>query len=180
MPWGTFIAGSVIVGCACAYILLRYGVIHISPERAKQSYQKPQGTMSLYFADSLGERLSAEQRVITPVSSLEERVARTIEELLKGPRGKLVHTIPSATELRSVRMEKDGVVWLDFSSSLVSAHPGGSSAEIITIYSIVNTVLLNFKELQKVGILVEGRSIDTLAGHLDCSRPFAADTTVIR
>jgi hypothetical protein len=83
-------------------------------------------------------------------------------------------------ELKDVRMEGDRVAWLNFSPSLVSAHPGGSTADLMTIYSIVNTVSLNFSEVHKVGILVDGKRIDTLAGHLDCRDPFAPDTTLIQ
>lgn len=180
LPWGTIITGLIIIAAACSYMVLKYGAKAVYPVSSKSLSRKQTSTISLYYADPTGEWLTAEQRVIIPAASPEERVERAIQELLKGPQGQLVHPIPPATELRSVRMEKDGVVWLDFSAPLVAAHPGGSSAENLTVYSIVNTVLLNVKDAHRVGILVEGKSIDTLAGHLDCSRPFAADTTVIR
>jgi hypothetical protein len=182
IPWGRVITGIIIVAAAAAYIWFNYGMINRQPgDRARDAYRKPQSsTIRLYFADAQGEHLVAEQRSVAAAVSLEERIESAVKELLKGPRGALGRTIPQSVELKGVRMEGDRVAWLNFSSSLVSAHPGGSTAELMTIYSIVNTVALNFSEVQKVGILVDGRSIDTLAGHLDCRDPFAPDKTVIQ
>lgn len=182
IPWGTLVTALIIIVAAAAYIVLRYGTVSRYPEeRAGDAYRKPKSsTLRLYFADSQGEHLVAEERSVVADSSLEKRIAQAVRELLKGPRGSLSRTIPPAVELKGVRMKGDRVAWLDFSRSFVSAHPGGSTAELMTIYSIVNTVSLNFSDVQKVGILVDGRPIDTLAGHIDCREPFAADTTVIQ
>jgi hypothetical protein len=79
-----------------------------------------------------------------------------------------------------VHIDNDRVVWLDFSDHLSRDHPGGSSAEIITVYSIVNTVLLNFTEETKVRILIDSLEIETLAGHIDCSKPFVANKEFAR
>jgi hypothetical protein len=38
---------------------------------------------------------------------------------------------------------------------------------------LVNTLLFNFKEINQVQILVEGTEIETLAGHVDCRKPFS-------
>jgi spore germination protein GerM len=99
---------------------------------------------------------------------------------MKGPRGNLINAIPKNTKLEDVRIDNDGVVWVDFSSHLSSAHPGGSSAELITVYSIVNTILLNFKEVKTVRILIDGATVDTLAGHIDCTKPFVANRRLIQ
>jgi spore germination protein GerM len=171
----------IIVAAAAAYIVLRYGTVSRYPGRTGDTYRKPQSsTLLIYFADAQGEHLVAEERLIAAESSLEARIDRVVRELLKGPRGALMRTIPPTVTLESVRAEGGGVAWLNFSATFVSDHPGGSTAELMTIYSIVNTVTLNFSEVQKVGILVEGKQIDTLAGHIDCREPFAPDKTIIK
>jgi hypothetical protein len=182
IPWGRVITGITIVAAAAGYTWFNYGTINRPPgDRARDAYRKPRSsTIRLYFADAQGERLVAEQRSVTDVVSLEGRIETAVKELLKGPRGALGRTIPQSVELKDVHMDGGRVAWLNFSPSLVSAHPGGSTAELMTIYSIVNTVALNFSEVQKVGILVDGKRIDTLAGHLDCRDPFAPDKTVIQ
>jgi len=181
-PWATVITVIIFIAVAAAYLTLRYGAVGRYPEeRVRDLYRKPRsGTLRLYFSDAQGERLIAERRSAPTPASLEERIEVAVRELLRGPRGSLTRTIPTEVELQGVRVEGDRVVWLNFSPSFASAHPGGSTAELMTIYSIVNTVLLNFREVQKVGILVDGKRIDTLAGHIDCRSPFTADKTLIR
>ena len=55
---------------------------------------------------------------------------------------------------------------VNFNSALTTEHPGGSSAEMMTVYSIVNTLSLNFPRIKRVQILIDGKPIETIAGHL--------------
>ena len=59
-------------------------------------------------------------------------------------------------------------------------HPGGSSSEMLTVYSIVNTLVFNIDGIKKVQILIEGQTIDTIAGHMDCRQPFASNIKIIK
>jgi len=61
---------------------------------------------------------------------------------------------------------------LDWTRELSSAHPGGSASELATLAVILRTVSWNFPELESCVLLVDGASLETLAGHLDISRPF--------
>jgi hypothetical protein len=64
------------------------------------------------------------------------------------------------------------VAYLDLSQEVVSNHPGGSSAEELTVFSFSQTLLANFPAIKTVNILVEGREVQTLAGHLDLTIPY--------
>ena len=67
----------------------------------------------------------------------------------------------------------------DFSSELVSGFPGGSASELLAVYAVVNSIGLNVPEIRRVGVLVDGRPLDTLAGHLDLRRPLAPDRSLL-
>jgi hypothetical protein len=54
---------------------------------------------------------------------------------------------------------------------MVQYHPGGSTAELLTVYAIVNTITTNIPEVKKVQLLFDGIAIETIAGHIDCSSP---------
>ena len=58
-------------------------------------------------------------------------------------------------------------------------HPdppgGGSSEEIQRVYSLVNTIVLNVPQASAVVLLWNGVQRETFAGHLDLTRPLAAD-----
>ena len=56
-----------------------------------------------------------------------------------------------------------------------SNHPGGSTAELQTIYSVVNTLTLNFPGIKKVQLLIDGSVHDTLAGHIVISIPLGPE-----
>jgi hypothetical protein len=46
---------------------------------------------------------------------------------------------------------------------------------MLTVYSIVNTAVANLDGIERVQILVEGKEVETLAGHLDLSKPLLPD-----
>jgi hypothetical protein len=50
----------------------------------------------------------------------------------------------------------------------------GSSAEMLAVYSIVNTVVVNFPVIQKVKLNVQGTS-DVVLKHLDITEPLVPD-----
>jgi len=54
-------------------------------------------------------------------------------------------------------------------------HPGGSASELLTVYALANTIAANFPDYNQVRIWIEGQAQETLKGHLDLTRPIAAD-----
>jgi spore germination protein GerM len=101
-----------------------------------------------------------------------------VQELIKGPNGEGIKTIPPSTQLRGLTV-KNGIAYVDFSPEIARNHPGGSTAELLTIYSIVDSLILNFPEIKKVQLLIDGHEIDTLAGHVNCRHPLIARKDLI-
>ena len=50
----------------------------------------------------------------------------------------------------------------------------------MTIYSLVNSIVLNLPEVNAVKILIDGQEELTLAGHIDLRDPFTANMLMIR
>ena len=127
-------------------------------------------TIDLYFTDREGSRLALERREI-PVGFIDALTRSAIESLLSGPeKENLTKTIPEGVQIRSMFV-KDGTAYVDFTSSITANHVGGAWTELLTIYSIINTLTENFAEIGKVQLLIDGRESETLAGHVDISRP---------
>jgi spore germination protein GerM len=82
--------------------------------------------------------------------------------------------------LRSISITRDGIARVDFSASLTREHPGGTSSEMLTVYSIVNTLAFNIDDIHRVQIVIEGQTIDTLAGHMDCRQPVVPNIKIIK
>lgn len=127
----------------------------------------------LFFAVPSADMLQAEERTIPRAASFVEEAKRTVAELIKGPQSSLNPTIPSGVKLRQLYIDGRGTAFVDFTRDLQRKHPGGSGGELLTIYSIVDTLTANFDEIQRVKILVEGSEILTLAGHIDTRRSFS-------
>jgi len=134
----------------------------------------------LYFSDSEGEYLIAEKRPILKKNEVKEEAKETILELIKGPKGKLIPTLPPRTKLLTLQINDAGVAKVNFSSALSKDHPGGSSAEMMTVYSIVNSLALNFPQIKRVQILIDGKSIETITGHLSLKQPISPKPDLIK
>lgn len=146
-------------------------------------------TAILYFSDPQVEFLIPEERKMKlniDMSKAEfgpgtyKAIEAVIEELIKGPSSSsLVATIPKGTRLRNVFVS-DHIAYLDFSREIRTKHWGGSSGELMTVYSIVNTVLDNFPYLKGVKMLIEGKDVETLVGHLDISKALTRNDSIIK
>ncbi len=102
-----------------------------------------------------------------------EAMRETVRQLLEPGEDVRNYAIPEGTELLTLFMTNTGIVYLNLSRNLQDRHIGGMTAELTTVTSLVNTLLFNFKEVRQVQILVEGAEIETVAGHIDCRKPFS-------
>ena len=149
------------------------------PEK-KQSIPEKKKSVVLYFSDDEGEFLIGEKRPLPGVGSLQEEAKETVVELIHGPKGKLISTLPSKTKLIALQVDDQGLAKVNFNRNLTQDHPGGSSAEIMTVYSVVNSLALNFPEIKRVQILVEGKEIETITGHLSLNKPMDPNPKLIK
>ena len=71
------------------------------------------------------------------------------------------------------------IAQVDFSDEIVKHSPGGSSREILAVGAIVNT-LTEFAAVERVQILVEGKKVNTLFGHVEISEPLGRSVAIIK
>jgi spore germination protein GerM len=134
----------------------------------------------LYFANQKGNYLQAEERKIVAEDTISAMEA-IITALMEGPDDpKLVSTIPPGSRLLHIFVTDDGTAYLDFSSELSSLHPGGVTAERLTLYAIVNSLVLNLEQVERVQLLFEGQPASTLCGHLDIRQAKTANLLIVR
>jgi spore germination protein GerM len=127
----------------------------------------------LYFATPGGDSLAGEMRAIESRPALHERVESLIRELARGPQQGGVSLLPAGTAVRHVYIDHHGLVTLDLTPAFRDFH-GGSTAEYLTVGSVVRTLLANLPEAQRVMLTSGGEPLTTLGGHVDCDRAFAA------
>ncbi len=129
-------------------------------------------TIVLFFLSEGDTFLHPEEREIAASSSIVRQAKQAIEELIKGSKSGYISPFPPETKLRELFLTKGGVAYVDFSEDIVEKYLSGSSAEISTIFSVVNSLTYNFKSIKKVFILIEGQERETLGGHINLSKPF--------
>ena len=143
-------------------------------KETQQTLQEEPLFLKLFFGGKDQSTLVVEEREIKKGEiDKHQQIRQAILELINGPNTDLAPTIPLDTKLRSIYVDKNNVGYIDFSSELVQNHPGGSWAEVITIYSIANTIIKNFPQIYKVRLLINGEEIETLHGHLDTRKAFS-------
>ena len=151
-----------------------------SPETLNQAARSGPVPVHLYFGSTDGAYLISETRAIGhPDDPI--RMARAIlNALIGGPRGDLVRTIPASTPLRGIFIATDNVCFVDFGSAIRDHHPGGCRGEMLTVYSIVNSLIINIPSIKRVKLLIDGNDTDSLAGHLNTQNPIPANMLIIR
>ena len=125
-----------------------------------------------YIADG-GTKLRSIERDVTfgesPVEQAREIIAAQIAPVVEP----LVSAVPPGTTLRAVFITTDGEAYVDLSREVAAAHPGGTINELLSIYTLVNALTENLPVVTAVQVLVDGKEVDTLAGHVDLRRPLA-------
>jgi hypothetical protein len=84
------------------------------------------------------------------------------------------HPLPPGSDVRGVYLVDPGLAVIDMNAAFADGHRSGVLSEELTVASLIQTLSANIPGIMKVKILVEGKSRETLAGHVDLSGFFDA------
>ena len=178
--WGWIVAGIlfVLIVGVLWWLLGLPGSGRTPIDTAERGGNTPPGEeLSLWFASRQEDALVLERRRVPPSQTPPDRVRASLQELIAGPTSNALRTVAAEVKIREVFIDDQGTAYVDFSEALSQAHPSGPWAEMLTLRSIMQTLVANVPEIKRVQILIEGREVETLAGHIDIRRPL--DTTWI-
>jgi flagellar basal body-associated protein FliL len=133
----------------------------------------------LFFSDANERFLVPEKRYIPKEKEPEAQAQELVRALLAGSKTGLVNTFPEKAELQSVRIEGGDTLLVNFREGIVANHPGGSTAEMATVYSLTNTLTANVPVIKKVKILIGGKERESLKGHIGLQHPFTMNRELI-
>ena len=156
------------------------GLAADTPDQTDGLKQTDKSVVHLYFAYKEVAFLASEERVMVQPEDTIEFGKSIIDALIKGPKKDYMRTIPIGTALRAFYITSTGTAFVDLTQNARDNHPGGSNSEMLTVYSIVNSLVLNIPEVKSVKLLIEGRESMTLAGHVDIRFPFKANMLLVR
>ena len=141
--------------------------------------KKEKQEVTLFFSDANERFLIPEKRFISREKEPEEQAQEMIKALLTGSKTGLIATFPEKVELQGVKMEGGDMLLVNFREGLTVNHPGGSAAEMATIYSLTNTLTVNIPVIKRVKILIEGKERESLKGHIGLKNPFTINQELI-
>jgi spore germination protein GerM len=134
----------------------------------------------LFYVAEDGTKLTSVERDVAygegPVEQAREIISAQIAPVVEP----LVSAVPPGTTLRAVFITEGGEAYVDLSRDVVSAHPGGTLGELLTVYTLVNALTENLPVVTAVQVLVDGKEVETLSGHIDLRRPLAKNLTWVQ
>lgn len=148
------------------------------PQPANNTASVPEKTMQLVVYQATKDAMYLVPEIHkVPVNSHPARTA--MELLLAGPKNpELVGVIPEGTQLNNLSV-KEHTAYVDFNDKLIKKNAGGSTNEMLLVGAIVNT-LTEFHDIQQVQILVNGKKVETISGHMDTSEPLSRSEKIIK
>ena len=101
-----------------------------------------------------------------------EQLKQILSTLIQTTPTKYRNPIPRGTILNEVYIDTQKTAYLDFSHHLTDGQIGGTTAEFMSVNAILRTVFNALPEaVTHVQILIDGKEVETLAGHLNISQP---------
>lgn len=134
---------------------------------------------TLFYAAAEGDALLPVQREVPLAEGLVAQGRQILAAQFAPPPAPYISAIPPGTMLRAFYLTEKGDAFVDV-SGISAGHPGGSLTELLTVHAIVNAVTANLPAVQRVQILVDGKEVDTIAGHVDIRQPLLRDTSLVR
>lgn len=127
--------------------------------------------VTLFFVSEDGLALVGAPREIPFGEPISEQARHIIEAQLGAAPSPLISAIPAGTSLKAVFVSGRGDAFVDLSGDVTARHTGGVLDELFTVYAVVNALTVNLPAITRVQILIDGREVETLAGHVDLRHP---------
>ena len=102
----------------------------------------------------------------------------TVEEYLKGPRDKEGSVIPKDTKILGIYRGADKILYINLSDEFRRNFQGDVMAEFLLLKGLYESLISNIDDIQDVKVLVEGKELETLGGHLYLRYPLKEMVTL--
>lgn len=133
---------------------------------------------TLYFMNQTATDMFLTPVVVTLPSGARQPEA-ALRALIAGPAAgsPLKPVLPKETKVLGVTTQ-NWVARANFSADVKRLNVG-SRGEALAVAAITNT-LTKFPEIERVQILIDGQTVETLAGHIDITKPLGRNDAVVQ
>lgn len=137
----------------------------------------PTETVTLYVADDAAGTLRPRSAQIPLPSGRQQRAEELLRALLRiYQQPGSSHPLSATSDIRSIYLVNPGTAVIDLNAAFADQHRSGILSEQLTVNSLVETLAVNVPAVQRVSILVDGKTRETLAGHADLTDFFDVQT----
>ncbi|KQC08979.1 MAG: hypothetical protein APR62_03600 [Smithella sp. SDB] len=141
--------------------------------------KKEKQVVKIYFSDPQELFLVPEKRYVVKENDAAAQAREIVKAILDGSKTGLVDTFPGGVVLRDVKVNETDTALVNFSKNLIKLHQGSSAAEMASIYSLTNSITQNIPAIKKVKILIEGKNISSIKGHISTRKSFSPDLELL-
>lgn len=170
---------------AAPALLLAFALACTSPEPPPPAAEEaapppaaPLHPVTLLYVEGASGLLAPCEASLPSAGTPEEAYAALLTRYLEGPACPGLDTpFAERTALRAVYALAQGRVVVDLTGQAMAG--GGSATESLRVYGLVDTLKVNFPEITSVRLLVEGREVETLLGHIDLQHPLPPEPSLL-
>jgi germination protein M len=177
LTWFT-VAGGLALSLGVWLVLAKLPRLLTTPEGGVPVQSGPAATgearkihATLFYVADTGNELIPVNAEVPFGDSPAEQARRIAEAQVQPPAEGTLSAIPAGTKVRAVYLTSRGEAYLDLSADVARGHSGGSLDEALAVFALVNALTVNLPDITAVQILIDGKEVDTLAGHVDLRHP---------
>lgn len=125
--------------------------------------------LKIYYP--VGNRLQIEERRLLRRTAQIAIAEAIVEEFLKGPVNMKISDMPKDARLLGIYRDENRMLYIDLSDEFRRNFQGDALMEFLLLKGLYESLISNLGEIEDVKVLIEGREIETLGGHLCLSYP---------
>jgi hypothetical protein len=167
-----------IAGAAGSYFLMKY----LAPAGTQQTDEE-QELQATESQDLVTVRLllPKNQKLEMTERKLKKRLKSTafaeavVEEFFKESAN--AYAIPQQVKILGIYRDRNQVLYIDLSDELRRNFQGDALDEYLLLRGLYESLVSNVQDFQDLKVLVEGKEIETLGGHLSLKYPLKSVVT---
>lgn len=111
-------------------------------------------------------RLVMEERRVKRQVAITAIAEEIVTEFLKGPTSAAKSTVPAGTKLLSAFYGIDGILYVDLSDEFRRNFQGDALNEFLLLKGLYDSIISNVTGVDDVKVIIEGKEIESIGGHL--------------
>lgn len=167
--WVILLVAFFAAGVSGSYFLLhkfRSEEKPVALNPTPNTVQEPEDVLELRIYYPLDNRLQMIGKRL-PRRTRQTAIAEAmVEEFFKGPGNGQTSCIPPNVKLLGLYKDPKQILYIDLSDELRRNFQGDALSEYLLLKGLYESLISNLQDVQDVKILVEGKEIETLGGHV--------------